>query len=985
MMPENVSHTDPLERLLSAVDEEFPHRPTPDPLIGQVIDRYKLLQRLPEGGMGVVYRALDLQENRLVALKTTHGGSGINVRFENEAQALRTINHPNVVRIWDTGRFSARQMIGQPFIVMEWVEGGSLADRTTRRWSARDAAILVCTIATAVQFVHQQGILHRDLKPANILMTPEDQPKVADFGLAKLAGNDVTASGALLGTPNFMSPEQAAGERADRRSDVYGLGAILGWLITGEPPFPGRTPVETLEAVRTVDPAPLQSVRPDIPPDLNTIYLKCMAKNPAKRYSTAQELAADLQRFVDRRPILARPAPWHEHLRKWAKRHPTGASLGGVAALAVLVLAAFSIYISSINTRLSHSLDEVTQERNKKEQALIRESERAKGEEQAKKEALQRESEAKSMLDFVETRILAAARPEGQEGGLGKDVSLRRAIDSALPFLISRFAEHPLVEARLSGTLAHSLAYLGDQRSALALRQRAQLLYERQHGTDHPSVLKSKHNVAMSLVDLGELDAALRLYEAVFPAMKSQLGPDSPDTLACMNSLAICYRITGHFDDAIRLCTEARDRCKRTLGDDHVLTLQCMSSEANCYYTQHRDEEAIAVDKSIIAVLTDRKGENHPETLAIRHNHALSLARLGRFEEARLAQEEVLNRRQAVLDRDHPDVARSMNSLAFCYAALGRHEESGRLCEQALAIRRVKLGPGHHNTLESMNNLALSLSSQQRHEEAARLFQETLKLRKLHLGEDNPGTLETMKWLARCYTTLRRFPDALVMWQEFCGVARTKYGERHREVCDALYDIACIESLMVPDAKEAESQAKAAVQSLIKATATGYRNLSHIKKDPDLNPLRNRQVFAEHVAELESAMKLRASIWAVVRKADSTPEEKQTALVYARRASAIVPLWPEITATLGAVQYSAGEYAEAVQTLLLAEEQAQRYGSGANTLNWSFIAMARWKLGEQNEAHNALARAKSITSSAQAVPKEWHAALREAELVLQGN
>jgi serine/threonine protein kinase/photosystem II stability/assembly factor-like uncharacterized protein len=263
---------------------------------------YEIVGELGRGGMGVVYKAQQVKLKRLVAIKMIIpdrvAGSQELARFQGEAEAVARLQHPSVVHIYQIGRKA-----GRTFIVLEFVGGGSLAHKLRGTpQPPREAAQLVETLARAVEHAHKHDIIHRDLKPANILLTPEGHPKITDFGLAKQldAGPGQTASGAIMGTPSYMAPEQAAGRthQIGPPADVYGLGAILYELLTGRPPFRGETALETLQQVVADPPQPPSRLRPGVPPELEAICLKCLKKDPAARYASAEALADALHRFL---------------------------------------------------------------------------------------------------------------------------------------------------------------------------------------------------------------------------------------------------------------------------------------------------------------------------------------------------------------------------------------------------------------------------------------------------------------------------------------------------------------------------------------------------------------------------------------------------------------------------------------------------------------------------------------------------------------
>jgi WD40 repeat protein len=303
---------------------------------------YEIVGELGRGGMGVVYQALQLSLNRLVALKMVlaggHAGPDQLARFRSEAQAVASLQHPNIVQVYEVGEHN-----GTPYFSLEYIEGGSLAQKLGGTpVAARPAAQLIQTVAEAVHVAHQRGIVHRDLTPGNILLTSSGVPKITDFGLAKRLDADAgrTQTGAILGTPSYMAPEQAGGKIKEigPGTDIYALGTILYELLTGRPPFKADTVLETLHQVVMDEPVPPVQLQPKVPRDLETICLKCLQKEPRKRYASAEALASDLRRFLAGESIEARPTPAWERGLKWARRRPALAALIGVSTLAVLVL-----------------------------------------------------------------------------------------------------------------------------------------------------------------------------------------------------------------------------------------------------------------------------------------------------------------------------------------------------------------------------------------------------------------------------------------------------------------------------------------------------------------------------------------------------------------------------------------------------------------------------------------------------------------------
>ena len=336
----------------------------PDDLPG-----FELEQRLGRGGSGVAYRAHDIKLDRTVAIKfllDSNDPRGTE-RLVHEATAAAKLVHPSIVQVFQVG-----QAQETPFLVMEYVDGKSLAEKlTSGPLPIEDAVSFTTKVGQAIQHAHSHGVIHRDLKPGNILLAASGEPLVCDFGLARKmdAEESLHHTGDIIGTPAYMPPEQARGERGDERSDVYSLGAVLYESLGGRGPFQAAHPWEILYLVNSTDPVPLRQLNPALPADLETICQKCLEKSPDRRYSSAQELVADLQRFTEHKPILARPVGPVQKIVKWCLRNRLVASL---IAISLLLLTTLAIGSTIVALKLSASNQQVLAQRKAAQQATER-------------------------------------------------------------------------------------------------------------------------------------------------------------------------------------------------------------------------------------------------------------------------------------------------------------------------------------------------------------------------------------------------------------------------------------------------------------------------------------------------------------------------------------------------------------------------------------------------------------------------------------
>jgi serine/threonine protein kinase len=743
---------------------------------------YAILDELGRGGMSVVYRARQKRPQRVVALKVllsgSHASTERRLRFLAEADAIARLQHPNIVQVYEVG-----ERDGLPFLVLEFMRGGSLAKELAGRpLPARQAAELCEVLALAVEHAHSQGVVHRDLKPANILLQIADSrlqierrdegsigqsticnlksaiPKISDFGLAKQERSDLTATGEVLGTPSYMAPEQAhgAGREVGPAADIYALGAMLYEFLTGRPPFLGASVLQTLEQVRGQEPVPPARLQPHVPRDLETICLKCLQKEQGKRYASALWLAEDLRRFLNGEPILARPASSVEKVWRWSKRKPLVASLAATLALTLIgsVLALTGLYLKADTQR---QRAEGAEERWQQAAADARTGEA---------KAQRSEADAKAVLEFFQKRVLSAAAPKGQYGGLGPDVTIRAAVDQAEPIIAKSFKDQPLAEASIRQVLGHTYVFAGLYPRAIDQHQRALTLRRTHLGADHPETLKSMVSLAQDYDMEGLPAEALRLYEETFRLCESRLGPDDSETLWAMRGVANGLQSAGRLTEALPLYEQALKRARTALGSDNQDTHMHMHTLAKAYRIAGRLAEAIPLFQETLKLQTIKLGPDHPNTLGTMDGLAIALLNAGQFAESAALLRETSKRMNAALGPDHPATLDALNNLALAYREDGRPIEAARLLEETLKLKRAKLSPDNANTLLTMGNLANAYRDMGRLSEALSLFEETLKLQKAKLGADYPSRLWFMNDTATCLIKMKRFDEAETLLRE---------------------------------------------------------------------------------------------------------------------------------------------------------------------------------------------------------------------------
>lgn len=792
-----------------------------------MIGPYKLLEQIGEGGMGTVWMAQQTEPiKRLAAVKLIKPGMNSKIvlaRFEGERQALALMDHPHIARVFDAGSTSD----GRPYFVMELVKGVPITDYCdAHRLTPRQRLELFIPVCQAIQHAHQKGIIHRDLKPSNVLVALYDEkpvPKVIDFGVAKAIGphhNEGslhTGFGDVVGTVEYMSPEQATLNQldVDTRSDIYSLGILLYELLAGSPPFSSKelkkaSLLEVLRVIREQEPSkpstklstaeglPTLAANRGTEPkrltalvrgELDWIVMKALEKDRNRRYETADRFAVDLQSYLSNQPVLACPPSRLYRLRKSLLRNKGIVLAVAAVLLALLAGVAGTTWgmVSAQKARAEESiLRRIAEQNESKAKAAV------VAEQEATATARDSEAETKAVLEFVESKVFASARPKGQEGGLGPEVTLRKAIDASVPFVENSFLEKPLIEAQLRMTLGRSYSLMGEWNKAAEQYQKARMIYTKQYGPNHLLTVKSISNLATCYYDLGRYDDSLPVHLEALSLRKSILGAEHVDTIASMINVGNGYAALGRNEQALQIREETLSLAKKHLGANHVDTLLCMSNLSNTYAEMGMHHKALEM-RELTLVLRKahpQLGPQHPDTLRSMNNLAVSFSTVQRHAEAYKLREEVLALRKTTLGVDHPDTLNSMHNLSFSLAALGRHVEALQLREETLKLTQIKHGLEHPATFRAMMGLALSYSALGRHAEALKLHQETLSLRKTHLKSDHPDTLQSMFNTANTYIDLGQFAEALKLHQETFALRKAKLGLNHPSTLQTMKGIA---------------------------------------------------------------------------------------------------------------------------------------------------------------------------------------------------
>jgi serine/threonine protein kinase len=915
LLAEHPDLTDQLQAYLASLDflhkaalslhgpprPESPRADDPDAAQFGCLGDFRILREVGRGGMGVVYEAEQISLGRRVALKVLPFAATMDSRqlqrFQNEARAAASLEHPHIVPVYGVGCER-----GVHYYAMKFIDGQSLSEliqelktaeernhrateNTEKKQNTKTYSSLgsLCTLwqrrspdfyksvaelgiqaAEALEHAHSLGIVHRDIKPANLMIeqaagsTQQAAGRlwITDFGLARTAADaGLTMTGDVLGTLRYMSPEQALAKHGlvDHRTDVYSLGVTLYELLTGRPAVEGKDREEILNSITLDEPRSPRRLDSAIPRDLETIVLKAMEKNPADRYATAKELADDLRHYLEDRPIRARRPSLRQRLAKWARRNQAVVRSASV----VLFLAVIGLGVSTV---------------------LIARAYKAEGD--SRRTAEDRAAEYEALANYLVQDLLGSAAPEKT---LGRKVTVEEVLSNAEKKIDSAFTDQPRVEAAIRHTMGATYLKLGQYEPAQRHLLRARDLFTRWYGPEAPETLRSMSELADVLGKSGHLEESLLRYEEVLQLQQRVLGEDHPETLKTMLGLAFLLRPLGKIAEAGQLFEKVLSRMQLVLGESHPDTLSAMHGRGLALIDQGRWEEAQRLYEELVPRRRRVLGENHPDTLSSMHALAIVLAYRNEREEAARVLRELLTRDRLVLGEDHHDTLQTMDNLALILNGQGKRQEAQQLLEEVVERRRRVLGENHQETLLAMADVALVLSSQGKRDVARRLYEELLTRCRNALGEDSPRTIEITIRLGALLGVERQWAEAKRVQERALEAALRVLGESNELTARAMNDLA---RLLV-------TCGDARLRDPVRAVELATKATKHAPADNEL-------------------------------------------------------CWN----TLGIARYRAGDWKGAIQALHKSMEvpREESLRKGGDSRDWFFLAMAHWQLGEKDEA-----------------------------------
>lgn len=770
--------------------------------VGDIVDeKYKIIEELGRGGLGVVYKAEQKEPvKRTVALKVIKLGMDtkeVVARFENEKQALAVMRHPNIAKVLDAGATQS----GRPYFVMEYVPGVPITDYCdTHKLTVKERLELFIPVCEAVQHAHQKGVIHRDLKPSNVLVEIQDSKlvsKIIDFGVARATEHRLTErtlfteQGQLIGTPEYMSPEQAemSGLDVDTRTDIYSLGVMLYELLAGVLPFDPQTLRsagfgEIQRIIREEEPprastrlsglgdtgTPIAEKRgtdftalhKQLKGDLDWITMKAMEKDRTRRYSTASDLAADIARYLNAEPIAARPPSNIYKIGRFVKRHKIG-----VAAVALVVLA---VMIGGTAATIGF-VRATRAERLAKQEA-----------ERANREAAAAEQVSNFLVDLFELSNPERAR--------GVELTALEILERGANRISKELEDQPLTQARLKATIGRVYDKMGLFDRAFPFLNDALEIRRKQLGEEHI-------DVAQSYGALGDLYRKQGKYAEAEPLIKRDLelrekllGPDHPIVARSLNTLAVLYENASRYAEAEPIHQRAIKILEKELGPDHIDVAMSLTNLAILKAKQGKYAESEPLFKRVLGIEEKELGEDHPRVAVAYNNLAIAYKLQGKYAEAEPMYQRALEVQEKVLGPKHPAVSRSLNNLGNLYLEQDRFEDAEPLYRRSLEISEEVLGPEHPQVGLILDNLGMLYAKLGRNGEAETTYQRALQIREKALGPEAHDVGTNLLNLANLYRDQRLSEKAEPLYRRSLSILKKILDKDHPDLHRLVDDFA---------------------------------------------------------------------------------------------------------------------------------------------------------------------------------------------------
>jgi serine/threonine protein kinase len=825
IVPGEEDETDEFDAVLASVE-------VPD--TNWRLGNYEILEEIGRGGMGVIYRARQRISRRVVALKRVLSyraeSRDMLARFRREAETASTLDHPNIIPIFEVGESED----GVPYFTMKYAAGGSLQRAAPALRDKRDIVRLMVKVTRAVQYAHLRGILHRDLKPANILLDGNGEPLVSDFGFAKWLDtpSDLTRTLTIFGTPGYIAPEQAVEPAASIKpaADIYSLGAILFDLLTGRPPFLGENALAVIRQAADKPAPTLSSLVLDADKDLETICARCLEREPSARYASAEDLAGDLERWLEGRPILARPVTAPVRFWRWSRRNPI---LAGVTTAFVALFLLFNgLYAwhwhsqAKANAEIAKLRQSVMQfaqleaqicqpgEKQRQEEvylelskqlgidvawlqgalppfaASLKDSPGASNYERANAAYVARDYEEAEQLALSAATEARKRTPPNTKGFIQAlelaGLSAQAAIQ--FPRAWQHFKDAEVLTdptrdaeewAKLQDAIATLLFDQGKYREAEQLFRRVIAVRARAMGPEHVDTLASRHRLVYVLNEEEKHEEAETEARQVVTLREKILGSEHPDTLLSRYNLASALYHSGKYVQAEELYRKVVAADERVIGPEHPRTLAARIGLANTLNDQGKYKEAIDAYRSVIKLDNKAYGPEHPITLNDRMDLATALQADHQYAKAEAEYREVIALQTRVLGPEHAHTLNTRNNFAELLDDAGKYGAAENECHQILELEKKAVGPNHRLTLNTRANLAVALLYQGKLDDAQAEIAEVTRLMDENLGVGYPDTVNFTVKFATGLAAQKQSQDAIEIVEQAAKSAREKLGPDH--------------------------------------------------------------------------------------------------------------------------------------------------------------------------------------------------------------